>query len=101
MLEVEFEMKDLGLMHYYVGLEVWHRPGEIYLGQGRYIIKLLYKFGMMDFEPMITPMVAKLKKLRISSCSLVDPTSYHQLLGSLIYLGNTRPNIYFAVNILG
>ena len=37
----EFEMKDLGLMHYFLGLEVWQRPGEIFLSQGKYVAKLL------------------------------------------------------------
>ena len=37
----EFEMKDLGLMHYFLGLEVWQRPGKIFLSQGKYIMKLL------------------------------------------------------------
>ena len=41
MMEVKFEMKHLGLMDYYLGLEVWQKPGEIYLGQGKYIIELL------------------------------------------------------------
>ena len=53
----KFEMKDLGLMHYYLGLEVWKKPGEIYLGQGKYIIKILQKFEMMDSKPMTTPMI--------------------------------------------
>ena len=65
MLAAEFVMNDLGLMHYYLGLEVWQNPREIYLGQGNYIIKLFHKFGMMDS-----------KKLRTSNSSLVDPTSY-------------------------
>ena len=50
MLETEFEMKDLELIHYYLGLEVWKKPGEIYLGQGKYIIKLLQKFGIDGFQ---------------------------------------------------
>eukprot|EP00253_Pinus_taeda_P001656 PITA_01656 len=100
MLEVEFEMKDLGLMHYYLGLEVSQRPGEIYLGQGKYIIKLLRKFGMMDSKPVVTPMITNIKKLRRSNSSLVYPTSYRQLVGSLMYLVNTRPDICFTVNIL-
>ena len=41
-------MKDLGLMHYYVGLEIWQGPDEIYLGQGKYVLKMLKKFDMMD-----------------------------------------------------
>eukprot|EP00253_Pinus_taeda_P018600 PITA_18600 len=78
MLVVEFEMKDLGLMHYYLGLEVWRKPGEIYLGQGKYIIELLQKFGMMDSKPMTT-MITNLKKLSCSNLSLVNPTSYQKL----------------------
>lgn len=41
MLAAKFEMKYLGLMHYYLGLEVWNKPGEIYLGQGKYFMKIL------------------------------------------------------------
>jgi hypothetical protein len=41
-------MKDLGLMHYYLGLEVWQKRGEAFLGQGKYAVKILQKFGMMD-----------------------------------------------------
>eukprot|EP00253_Pinus_taeda_P014615 PITA_14615 len=76
MLAVEFEMKDLGLMHYYLGLKVWRKPGEIYQGQGKYIIKLLQKLNMMDSKPMTTPMITNLKKLRSSDSSLIDPTNY-------------------------
>src|SRR3984885_3112246 len=44
-LAFEFEMKDLGLMHYFLGLEVWHKPGEIFLSHGKYIVKILERFG--------------------------------------------------------
>ena len=100
MLATKFEMKDLGLMHYYLDREVWQRPGEIYLGQGKYIVKLLQKFGMMDSKSVTTPMITNLKKLRGSDSNLVDPTSYQQLVSSLMYLVNTKPDIYFALNIL-
>lgn len=55
MLATEFKVKDLGLMHCYMGLEVREKHGEIYIGQGKYIIKILQRFIMMDFEPMTTP----------------------------------------------
>ena len=74
-LAAEFDVKDLGIMHYYLGLEVWQKPGEIYLGQGKYVIKILKKFGMMDSKPMMTPMIANLK-LRSSKSSPVDYTCY-------------------------
>ena len=44
-LASEFEMKDLGLMHYVLGLEVWQRLGDIFLSQGKYFVKLLERFG--------------------------------------------------------
>jgi hypothetical protein len=47
-LDYEFYMKYLGLMHYYLGLEVWKKYGEVFLGQGNYAVKILQKFGMMD-----------------------------------------------------
>jgi hypothetical protein len=99
-LTSEFEMKDLGLMHYFLGLEVWQRPNEIFLSQGKYTVEILQRFRMMDCKSMATPMTINLKLLSDSSSDLVDPTMYRQLIGSLIYLVNTRPDICFAVNTL-
>lgn len=76
MLALEFDIKDLGPMHYYLDLEVWYKLGEIYLDQDKYIIKMLQKFGVMDSKPMTTPMITNLKKLRSSNSCLVDPTRY-------------------------
>lgn len=69
------------------------------MGQGKYIIKLLQKFGMVDSKAMTTPMITNLKKLRSSYSSLVDPTSYRKLVGSLMYLVNIGLDICFVVNI--
>jgi hypothetical protein len=57
-------MKDIGLMHYYLGLEVWKKHGEVFLGQGKYVVKIFQKFGIMDCKSMATPMVAYMRKLR-------------------------------------
>jgi hypothetical protein len=46
-LYAEFEMKDLGLMHYFIGLEVWQIPKEIFLNKGKYVVEILKRFGMM------------------------------------------------------
>jgi hypothetical protein len=93
-------MKDLGLMHYYLGLEVWKKRGEVFLGQGKYAIKILHKFGMMDCKSMDTPMNADIRKVKVPDSDTVDPSLYRQLIGSLMYLVNTRPDICFAVNTL-
>jgi hypothetical protein len=99
-LASEFDMKYLGLMHYYLGLEVWQKCGEVFLGQGKYAIEILQKFGMMDCKSMDTPMNADIRKVKVPDSDLVDPSLYRQLIGSLMYLVNTRPDICFAVNTL-
>jgi hypothetical protein len=47
-LVVEFEMKDLGLMHYFLGLEVWQSPERIFLNQGKYAVEILKRFDMLE-----------------------------------------------------
>jgi hypothetical protein len=92
-------MKDLGLMHYFLGLEVWKRRSEILLGQGKYTVDVLKRFGMMDCKYISTLMVTNLRKLHDSDTGsyLVDPTMYRQWIGSLIYMIHTRPDIFYAV----
>jgi hypothetical protein len=99
-LASEFEMKDLGQMHYFLGLEVWQNPGEICLSQGKYVVEILKRFGMMDCKSMTTPMTTNPKLLCDTSSEIVDATLYRQMIGSLMYLTNTRPDICFVVNTL-
>ena len=55
--------------------------------------RILKRFGMMDCKAMTTPMASNLKLLSDASSKLVDATMYRQMIGSLMYLTNTRPNI--------
>lgn len=93
-LALEFEMKDIGLMHYFLGLEVWQEKGHIFLGQRKYTVDILSRFHMGDCRPM------SMQKLHAFESELVDSTLYRQLIGSLMYLVNTRLDICFAVNTL-
>ena len=101
-LASEFEMKDLGLMHYILGLEVWQRPGEIFLSQGKYVVKLLERFGMVHCKSVSTLMELNLKYLSGNAVGpvLENPTAYQELMGALMFLVNSRPNVCFAVNTL-
>jgi hypothetical protein len=99
-LAAEFEMKDLGLMHYLLGLEVWQSPQKIFLNQGKYAVEILKRFDMLECKSMNTPMETKLKVLVDTFSELIDATLYRQINGSLMYLTNTRPYICFAVNTL-
>eukprot|EP00253_Pinus_taeda_P028851 PITA_28851 len=51
----EFEMKDMGLMHYFLGMEVWQRDGELFVSQGKYTNEILRRFRMESSKPMETP----------------------------------------------
>jgi hypothetical protein len=75
-LATEFEMKDLGSMHYFLGLEVWQSPEKIFLNQGKYVIEILKRFDMLECKSMNTPMETKLKLLVYTSLELVDVTMY-------------------------
>jgi hypothetical protein len=97
-LDSEFDMKDLGLLHYYLGLEIWQKCGEVFLGQGKYAVKIIQNFGKMDFKSTATPMTIDIRKLRDSYSDPLDLSLYRQLIGSLMYLVNTRRYIFFAVN---
>eukprot|EP00253_Pinus_taeda_P002308 PITA_02308 len=81
-LASEFEMKDLGLMHYFLGLEFWQKLGEIFLSQGKYIVKLLERCGMVDCKSVSTLMELNFKKLCGSDAGpeLANPSEYRQLL---------------------
>jgi hypothetical protein len=99
-LASKFEMSDIGVMHYFLCMEVWQEEGHIFPGQGRYVADILSRFQMEDCRPMSTPMITNWKKLSASDSQLADVTVYRQLIGSLMYLVNTRPDICFAVNTL-
>jgi hypothetical protein len=81
----KFEIKDLGPMHYFLGLEVWKNPEDIFLIQGKYVVEILKRLDMMDYRTMSTPMEMNLK--------LFVDTLYRHMIGSLMYLMNTRPYI--------
>ena len=80
-----------------LGMEVWQSTDGIFLGQGKYAVEILKRFGMMA---MATPMASNLKLLSDASSETVDATMYRQMIGSLMYLTNTRPDICFDVNTL-
>ena len=86
-------MKYLGLMHYFLELEVWQSPEGIFLNQGKYAIEILKIFDVLDCKSMATPMETNLRFLSDESSQLVDMTQYRQIIGSLMYLTNTRLDI--------
>jgi hypothetical protein len=84
-------------MHYLLGLEVSQSTEKIFLNQGKYAVKMK-RFDMLKCKSMNTPMEAKLKLLVDSSLELVDAILYRQIIGSVMYLTNTRLDICFALS---
>lgn len=95
-----FRMSDLGLLSYYLGIEVRQSKTAITLGQAAYARKLLQKANMAGCNSCSTPMEARLKLSKEGTTVLVDATEYRSLVGSLRYLVHTRPNISFAVGFV-
>ena len=92
-LATKFEMKDLGMMHYFLGMDVWWSPDGIFLGQGKYAMEILKRFEILDYKTIDTPMALDLKLLCDVSLESVVAMLYHQMIGSLMYLMNMRPRI--------
>ena len=93
-------MKDLGMMHYFLGMEVWQGTDGIFLGQAKYAAEILKSFGMMDCKAMATPMELNMNLLSDASLEMVDSMMYRQMICLLMFLTNTIPYTWFAVNDL-
>jgi hypothetical protein len=82
-------MTDLGLLHYYIGVEVFQHSNKILISQYKYAYDILKIFGMTYFKSFLTLMEQNLKLSKLERGELVNNTSYMQLISSLIYLTTT------------
>lgn len=94
-----FEMSDLGLMHYFLGMEVCQDDG-IFISQKKYAEDLLKKFNMTDCKLVATPLIANEKLKKEDRGKLTEGATYRSLIGSLLYLTSTRPDLMFATSTL-
>ena len=96
----EFEVKDLGQMRYFLGMEVARSRKGISISQKKYTIDLLKETGMLGGIPSETPIEVNGKAKKKELGGPVDTVRYQRLVGRLIYLSHTRPNIAFAVSVV-
>ena len=99
-LSQHFEMKDLGTFNYFLKLEVTSSSDGYYLSQAKYAFDLLSKAGITDNKTVSTPLEYNAKLTPLDGEPISDATRYCQLVGSLIYLTITRPNISHAVGMV-
>ncbi|CAJ2633694.1 unnamed protein product [Trifolium pratense] len=96
----EFEMTDIGLMSYYLGIEVKQEDHGILITQEGYAKEVLKKFKMDDANPVSTPMECGIKLSKHGEGETVNPSLFKSLVGSLRYLTCTRPDILYAVGVV-
>ncbi|CAL5412844.1 unnamed protein product [Camellia sinensis] len=96
----EFEMSDMGLLHYFLGLEVQQAEDGIFISQRKYAKDLLNKFGMLNCKPATTPMNINEKLQCEDGAEMADASRFRSLVGGLIHLTHTRPDIAFSVGMI-
>ena len=96
----EFEMTDLGLMKYFLGFQVWQSKVEAFICQDKYIEDLLKRIQIAACKSMSTPMSSNEKLQQKDAVEKADAKTYRSLVGSLIYLTNTRPDIVHSVSLI-
>ncbi|KAK1408324.1 hypothetical protein QVD17_39996 [Tagetes erecta] len=103
MLNSQFLIKDLGLLKYFLGIEVIRTDSTLCLSQRKYCMDLLTEYGLSGCKPAKTPIeqhYAVVNFCKTHSDLLENISGYQQLLGKLIYLSHTRPDISYAVQYL-
>ncbi|GKB14652.1 retrovirus-related pol polyprotein from transposon TNT 1-94 [Tanacetum coccineum] len=93
----KFQMLMMGKLSFFLGLQISQSPRGIFLNQFKYALESLKKYGMETCEPADTPMVEKSKLDEDPKWKSVDPTHYHGMIGTLMYLTASRLDLVYAV----
>ncbi|GJU13776.1 retrovirus-related pol polyprotein from transposon TNT 1-94 [Tanacetum coccineum] len=93
----EFEMSMMGELNFFLGLQIKQMEDGIFFNQSKYIKEMFKKFGLEDSKPMKTPISSDTKLMKDKEYESVDRTKYRGMIGSLLYLMASRPDIMFSV----
>ncbi|KAI5332975.1 hypothetical protein L3X38_023104 [Prunus dulcis] len=96
----KYEMTDLGLLHHFLGMGVVQTASSIFLHQKKYASTLLSKFGLTEYKSVTTPLVATEKLAKDDGSGAANEEQYRSIVGSLLYLTATRPDIMYASSLL-
>lgn len=99
-LSSQFHMKDMGILRYFLGIEVDRSEQGIFLSQKKYACDLLTEYGVTNCRVLRLPMDSHLKLTPENGDPLPNPEIYQKLVGKLIYLTLTRPDISYTVHVL-
>jgi hypothetical protein len=97
-LTTEFDITDLGSLHYFLGIQITHTSTGLFLSQSKYVEDLLLKSEMVDAKPCDTPCLPYHRLLKEDGEPYPNPTVYRSIVGALQYLTFIRPDIAFSVH---
>ena len=93
-------MTDLGRMKFFLGVEVIQNEKGIYISQCKYAQEILHKFGMENKNAIKTPMVPRFKLIKDEGGTKVDSTQYKQMIGSLMYIIVSKPDLTYVMSLV-
>lgn len=99
-LQFDFKLNGLGTLKYFLGFEIARSDTRIFMSQRKYALELLESAGVLAAKPANIPLMPNHKLMQMGGDVLTGPSVYRRLVGKLIYLTNTRPDISFAVQVL-
>ncbi|GJY03085.1 retrovirus-related pol polyprotein from transposon TNT 1-94 [Tanacetum coccineum] len=94
---LKFKMSMMGKISFFLGLQISQSPRGIFLNQSKYALESLKKYGMESSDPVDTPMMEKSKLDEDTQGKVVDPTHYRGMVGTLMYLTASRPDLTLVV----
>nr|GFC22756.1 uncharacterized mitochondrial protein AtMg00810-like [Tanacetum cinerariifolium] len=93
----KFKMSMMGKISFFLGLQISQNPRGIFINQSKYALESLKKYGFESSNPVDTLMVEKSKLDEDKKGKAVDPSHYHGMIGTLLYLTASRPDLQFAI----
>jgi hypothetical protein len=96
-MQNEFEMSLLGELSFFLGLQIHQSNQGIFISQTKYIREMLKRFGMEDCKPVITPMQTSCKLSKDDDSKSTDQRQYRSMIGNLLYVTTSRPDVMQAV----
>nr|GFA07446.1 retrovirus-related Pol polyprotein from transposon TNT 1-94 [Tanacetum cinerariifolium] len=93
----KFKMSMMGKILFFLGLQISQNPKGIFINQSKYALESLKKYGFESCDPVDTPMVEKSKLDEDREWKAMDPSHYRGMIGTLLYLTPSRPDLQFAI----
>jgi hypothetical protein len=100
-MESKFEMSMIGELAFFLGLQITQRYEGMFISQEKYLSEMLKRFQMEDLKPVGTPMVTGCKLSKDDNSPDVDQSSYRSMIGSLLYITASCPDIMHVVGMVG